>query len=173
MMNPPRQVPSRMLPPGAERTALVVACEQAASVTDHTDIEALAVHPHREVRRVLAQRSDLTAAIYRTLAKDDDWRVRQQLLLKQQPLPDDVFRQLAEDERWIVRKTVPRNRRCPADIVENLTTDPNPWVRQATVLSRQTSPEALRRLADDPSAQVRAGFAHRQTIERMRQKLGL
>ena len=136
-------------------------CEHAVNTHNPEDLETLAVHPSREVRRLLARRKDLPERLDRALADDPSWYVRQQLLYNHKHLPARLFEKLADDPSWLVRKMVPRNKHCPGYIVEKLTRDASPWVRQAIVLSYLLDDEFVEPLLGDRSRQVSRALAAR------------
>ncbi len=136
-------------------------CEYAITTTSFEDLDRLASHRNREVRRVIAQRKDLPERLNVRLSDDSDWYIRQQLLWDSKPLPSHLFEKLARDSSWLVRRAVPRNKHCPDWLVEELMGDKSPWVRQGVVTAYRLSPETLDPLAGDKSRQVRLALKER------------
>ena len=152
----------------AQNMSLYEMCKHAAVVKDPRELVSLVSHPDVEVRRVLAQRTDLSNVLNRRLAHDPDWRVRQQLVLWHKRLPVDVFETLADDPSWIVRKTLPGNKHCPPSVIEELSTDRSPWVRQAAVRSPNITDRTIQQLASDQSKPVQQAFRQRLHHDRLR-----
>lgn len=165
------EYPARVLPRPGERPEFYRTCEQAMTTADPQQLKKLVSHPEREVRRVLAQRTDLPDHLNRSLSADPDWQVRHHLVLWNKCLPTDVFGLLADDPAWIVRKAVAANKHCPPGIVERLSADPSPWVRAATVRNRNATVGVLRRLAADRSRPVRGAFRQKQHVDRFLRRL--
>ena len=159
-------------PQAARRSAsLYETCQDAAIASDTRTLESLVSHPEREVRRVLAQRTDLPDALNGVLARDPDWRVRQQLAMWHKKLPVDVFETLADDPSWLVRRVLPGNPHCPPSVVDRLSADQNPRVRQAAARSPLISPQSLNRLAIDEDSLVLQGLGRRWSYGQIRQRL--
>lgn len=154
---------------------------QAALRNPATPVEAVvgfADHPSTSLRRALADRCDLPAAVYRTLAADPAPGVRAGVAAN--PAIDDaLMRVLARDRDLDVRHGLAGNPHVPLDVfaelagsvrsgaaplpriaaateaeVARLARSANPAVRMHLARRRDLPPEVRDRLADDPDAKV-------------------
>ena len=105
------------------------------------------------VRRVLAQRQDLPAAVIQALLQDPERDVRRGLGWSTRD--EGVLRSLAADADSHVRSVVPFNAVTPDDLIDTLSRDPDRGVRCSVVTSYRASEEQLQRLLRDKSSLVR------------------
>jgi hypothetical protein len=109
--------------------------------------------PDSSVRRVLAQRQDLPAAVIQTLIQDPERDIR--VGLGWSTRDEGVLRSLAADADSRVRGVVPFNAVTPDDLIDALARDPDRGVRCSVVTSYRASEEQLQRLLRDKSSLVR------------------
>lgn len=161
--------PDCTLPPGAScdgsHESAVHDIRQAALENPATPAEAavgFADHPSMLLRWALAARSDLPAAVYRTLAADPAPGIRADVA-GNPAIDDALMRSLADDSDPDVRRGLAHNPRVPLDVLTRLAGTARIG---ATLLPRMAAatPAEVRGLARSSSAPARMLLARRRDL---------
>jgi hypothetical protein len=113
--------------------------------------------PARRVRRELARKTGLDAALVNKLSVDEDSWVRR-WLARNSATPEPVLRKLVSDVEAEVRRGVARNPLAPTELCRQLAADPDFWVRAGIAIRPELDQITIQQLSADQSVDVLAGL---------------
>ena len=127
------------------------------------ELEFLIFHKDPHVRKVIAEREDLTPNIIEILLKDKASLVRSQVA-NIKNLSERNLLQLVEDKDHHVREALAKREHLPKELASILIRDKNAKVRAALATRDDLDTELIAKLSEDKTFQVRAAIAERKNL---------
>lgn len=115
------------------------------------------------VKYNLVTNSDLPVAVLKRLTKDEDWRIREGAG-RHHNTSIDLIEKLVKDKSVNVRRSVVQHHAITRRLLEILSKDPDEYVRASVAYNQRTSVNLLRKLANDKSPHVRACVAQQTRL---------
>lgn len=131
--------------------------------TTAEDLDKLADHENRMVRRMVAENKNTSDATLLKLASDKHWIVRANLAMSSRSKKSaEVFLKLSEDRDSRVRLAVARNRSIPLDFLLKLSEDEDFQVRAAVAGNIATPTDVLLKLANEANTTTQIALVSNQ-----------
>jgi hypothetical protein len=126
-------------------------------------LKLLAKVKYEDIKKAIAQRTDLTDDLIQMFAKDTDDLIRS-YIAKRNDLSDDLVRKLARDKSARVKKEIAGRKDLPDDLIETFARDKSAEVKKEIARFIELNENIQSILAKDPSKDVRIALAGNKYI---------